>query len=503
MENITLATCSYNTPEVTLTMLRSFFNHHDSTNVLVCENSSNEDTIKLLEENKVSYIRNKGGLHAPSVDLLIENCKTDYMLLVDTDVIFLKNHEDIFKQFKSADLTLLGEICGDRGGKRLHKRVHPWHCFINVKNVKENKIKFYDYERQIKRDGSPIYDVGASFFEDIKKANLKIAHVKLEDIYYTHYEGMSWRTLKYGSKEGNIDVDPEATHNNEGLYNYGKMVEKLYMEEIPKYKNVTIKDKSNNSSLQENKISFLISLYVDSEDRLSNLDISVRNLKENFPDCEVILSELDKESKILNRYEGVTHIFTKTEDFFNKQKAYNIAARNSKYDIISLYDADVILEKSTVNKIRDLIGNKTIQIAYPYNGYFYDVPKEYHSVIDETKSVKCVDINKCKLLSDRSVGGVVFLDKKVFWEGGGGNQNFIGAGYEDNEIYERYKKLGYNIGRMNVPLFHLTHVRKETAFDYNPYNKQNEKEFLRIIKMTKDQLLEEIKTWNYEKSIIC
>jgi len=243
MDNITLATCSYNTPDVTITMLRSFFKHHESTNVLVCENSSNEDTVKILTENKVSFIRNKGGLHAPSVDLLIENCKTDYMLLVDTDVIFLKNHEDIFEQFKSANLTLLGEICGDRGGKRLHKRVHPWHCFINVKNVKENKIKFYDYERQIKRDGSPIYDVGASFFEDIKNANLKIAHVKLENIYYTHYEGMSWRTLKYGSKDGNIDVDPEATHNNEGLYNYGKMVEKLYMEEISKHKNSEIKAK--------------------------------------------------------------------------------------------------------------------------------------------------------------------------------------------------------------------------------------------------------------------
>ena len=243
MKNITLATCSYNTPDVTETMLRSFFSHHEETEVLVCENSSNEETTKILAENKVPFLINKGGLHAPSVDKLIEKCKTDYMLLVDTDVIFLKNHEDIFEQFKSANLTLLGEICGDRGGKRLHNRVHPWHCFINIKNVKEYGIKFYDYERQIKRDGSPIYDVGASFFEDIKNAKLKIADVKLEHSYYRHYEGMSWRTLKYGSKDGNIDVDPKATHNNKDLYNYGKMVESRYMNEISKYKNTTIKAK--------------------------------------------------------------------------------------------------------------------------------------------------------------------------------------------------------------------------------------------------------------------
>jgi hypothetical protein len=243
MENLTLATCSYNTPEVTITMLRSFFSHHGETNVLISENSSNEDTVTLLEENSVRFVRNKGGLHAPSVDKLIENCETDHMLLVDTDVIFLKNHEDIFEQFKSANLTLLGEICGDRGGKRLHNRVHPWHCFINIKNIKENNIKFYDYERQIKRDGSPIYDVGASFFEDIKKSGLKIGDVKLENLYYKHYEGMSWRTLKFGKNDGNIDVDPEATHNNVNLYNYGKMVENNYMNEISKYKKIAIKSK--------------------------------------------------------------------------------------------------------------------------------------------------------------------------------------------------------------------------------------------------------------------
>lgn len=243
MKNITLASCSYNTPVVTITMLKSFFNHHDETEVLICENSSNEETVNLLKKESVNYIRNKNGLHAPSVDILLNECKTDYMLLVDTDIIFLKNHLNIFNQVKNLDVTLLGEICGDRGGKRLHNRVHPWHCFINVKNIKENNIKFYDYNRQIKRDGSPIYDVGASFFEDIKKANLKIGSVKLQDNYFKHYEGMSWRTLKYGEKDGNIDVDQEATHNNIELYKYGKFIERMYNFEIETYKDIKINAK--------------------------------------------------------------------------------------------------------------------------------------------------------------------------------------------------------------------------------------------------------------------
>lgn len=241
MVNLTLATCSYNTPDITITMLKSFFKYHDTTTVLVCENSTDNKTKQLLNQYKVPYITNEGGLHAPSVDLLLQNCKTDYMLLVDTDIIFLQNHENIFKQFIEMDLTLLGEICGDRGGKKLYNRVHPWHCFVNVKYIKSNNIKFYDKNRLLKRDSEKIYDVGASFFEDIKKCNLKIGNINLQDKYYRHYEGMSWRTLKYGQEDGNIDIDKTATHNNVELYKYGLLIERMYQAEIKTYEDVTIK----------------------------------------------------------------------------------------------------------------------------------------------------------------------------------------------------------------------------------------------------------------------
>lgn len=243
MDNFTLAACSYNTPNVTETMLKSFFKHHGETEVLICENSTNEDMVNILQKHKVPFIRNKGGLHSPSVDILIDHCKTDYMLLVDTDVIFLQNHKKLIDQFLALDLTLMGEICGDRGGKSLHYRVHPWHCFIHVKNIKKFGIKFYDYQRLSKRDGTKIYDVGASFFEDIRKNKLKVGQVTVQDIYFKHYEGMSWRTLKYGKTEGNIDINANDTHNNSELYKYGKYVETMYKQEIDLYKHVQIKAK--------------------------------------------------------------------------------------------------------------------------------------------------------------------------------------------------------------------------------------------------------------------
>ena len=241
MKNITLASCSYNTPLVTLTMIKSFFHHHnEKVPVFICDNSTNEDTSELLTKHKIPFLRNVNGLHSPSVDVLINHCNTDYMLLVDTDVIFLKNHNTLLEQLIGMDLTLMGEVCGDRGGKRLHKRVHPWHCFINVKHIKQHNIKFYDSTRLSDPSSEIIYDVGSSFFEDIRKLKLNIGNCKLQDVYYKHYEGMSWRTQKYGLENGNIDIDPNTTHNDLNLYKYGMLVNRAYEKEIEKHKHVLI-----------------------------------------------------------------------------------------------------------------------------------------------------------------------------------------------------------------------------------------------------------------------
>ena len=79
--------------------LKTFINLHSNTKVLICENSSDETTSVFLNNKKIPFIRNKNGLHSPSVDLLINSVSTKYALLVDTDVLFLKNLDEIFQKF--------------------------------------------------------------------------------------------------------------------------------------------------------------------------------------------------------------------------------------------------------------------------------------------------------------------------------------------------------------------------------------------------------------------
>lgn len=230
MKNLTLLTCSYNTPLVTANMLKTFLHIHPGCKVLVSENSTNNDTVNIIEEAKIPYIRNYGGLHGPSVDVLFKVCTTRYALLVDTDIIFLQEHSSVFEQFKANDITLMGEIVGDRGGKKLYPRVNPWHCFIDLEKVKNHNINFFDlHKKQASTDR--IYDVGSTFFEDVKANKLRIADYNGNNYLYKHYEGMSWRVNKYGSVDGDIDIDNNATHSSKALYDYGKQILNMYIQE--------------------------------------------------------------------------------------------------------------------------------------------------------------------------------------------------------------------------------------------------------------------------------
>lgn len=248
-------------------------------------------------------------------------------------------------------------------------------------------------------------------------------------------------------------------------------------------------------------VSFLIAVCVDSEDRVSNLKTSTQYLKHHFPESEIIISELDKTSKLKNLFKNCNHIFTQSDDFFNKQKAYNIAAKESKNEIVVLYDADVVLGKNAILKSTELIESNQADIVWPYDGRFYDVPKIYHDTIKESNSIKNIELSKCELFSDRSVGGAVFFKKSVFFEGGGGNENFKGVGWEDNEIYERFRILNYNIVRLGTYLLHLNHQRKETSYNYNPFGQHNQTEFSRIVRKNKEQMLEEISKWKWIKNV--
>jgi hypothetical protein len=217
--------------------------HSNVQKAIICDNSTNEETSKLLNEHNIPYFTDPGGTHGCGVNKLIEKCTTKYALLVDTDIIFLKNHTSIFQKFKEMDLTLMGKVEGDRGGKLIHNRVNPWHCFINVDHIKEKNIIFFDEGRMRESfKTSKIYDIGSTFLEDIKSNKLKIGDIDLSTNYYYHLEGMSWYKNKYSNANGDTGIDFGGTHDN---YQYVELFNSKYtiFESIAsKYEGYNIKN---------------------------------------------------------------------------------------------------------------------------------------------------------------------------------------------------------------------------------------------------------------------
>jgi glycosyltransferase involved in cell wall biosynthesis len=171
--------------------------------------------------------------HGDAVNRAFEYITSKYVLLVDSDVLFLEDIEKPYKLFKDGGFALMGEVVGDRGGKSLYPRVNPWFCFIDLEQLKKHGIKFYDKERTDKsKNTERVYDIGSTMFEDVVNADLMVANVKLENKYFKHYEGMSWRVQKYNPDNGDTDIDNGGTHDNKALYEYGLKVQEQYNKDV-------------------------------------------------------------------------------------------------------------------------------------------------------------------------------------------------------------------------------------------------------------------------------
>ena len=160
-------------------------------------------------------------------------------------------------------------------------------------------------------------------------------------------------------------------------------------------------------------LDIIISLKVDSDDRINNLDIVMNYLQNNLR-CNIIISEQDTFPKLKDRYD-CDYVFTEADEFFNRQRGLNIGVTKSNAKVIAHYDADIIINIKQLLKSYQLINSDNYDMIYPYDGRFLDVPKEYHDMIDK---LELIPTDKCNLFNSNSVGGVVFFNRQVFLNGG-------------------------------------------------------------------------------------
>jgi len=242
-------------------------------------------------------------------------------------------------------------------------------------------------------------------------------------------------------------------------------------------------------------IDILIPLYLDHSDRIFNTKTVVKHLKsqgfKNIFIKEYHTTESPNEE--ISNLDGVNfyHKYITNFDNFNKMECVNELSNISSGEYVAIYDADVIIPRRAMVKTAELL-NSGVNVVYPYGGEFYNVPKDKFKDLESGK----ISLDDCELCNPCSYGGAVFFNRTIFEDGGMCNPNFKNVGFDDNEIFVRFSRLGYTIGRVEGPLLHLDHVRSNTSVENSAYLNHNMQIYNHILNCDINDLKNEIKIWN-------
>lgn len=244
-----------------------------------------------------------------------------------------------------------------------------------------------------------------------------------------------------------------------------------------------------------NNVDFILPVYIEHPDRLRNLIIILKYLKEIGANNVYVNEHYRDKPKVETLTTNYINKDITNDKFFNKMKCgnelFDIFSNNK---VVCLYDVDVLATKKDITEATNHLING-YDFAYPFNGYFYDIPIDIVDKLQQDLNTH-IDINRCTLFARESHGGCVMFTRDAFIEGGKLNPTFKNVGFDDDEINVRFLKLGYKKIRTASPLVHLTHYRGETSYNYNKFTEHNGQECHKITQMSVTDLKQYIKTWH-------
>ena len=269
-------------------------------------------------------------------------------------------------------------------------------------------------------------------------------------------------------------------------------------------------------------ITFMIHVRIDNEERMRNLKAIMLFYRKHcinvrffiIEDCPVDESQVDTQDLVNegcfteeDRY--VHHI---NEGNYERTLCYNEVAKIDDRPLIASLDTDVIIHPKYMYKAIRHMMQTGLAMVYPYSGKFIsimslDVKREFEESLDYNTLLKYTpkdwelyhNDGNIEVTHHHSVGGCVFFNREFYLKIGGYNPNFIGWGYEDNEIKYRLTTLGYKHGRIhddNAWLWHLLHDTDtaKTIRTENPHFNHNRQLSDRIMRMGKEEMQEYVKT---------
>ena len=249
-------------------------------------------------------------------------------------------------------------------------------------------------------------------------------------------------------------------------------------------------------------LSFLMPCRIESPDRLRNVISSVGYLAKNFPDCKIIIQEVDKQSVFREKViphltnffgkhpENISHRFEESKEaFFHKTRILNDLLLAADTDIVFNYDVDVVYPLSSYSTAYNMITQGGYDAVYTFGCGIYQWAVQYNEVVFHNFLKSGFDtsvLDSNSRLSPSVMGWGQMIKRQVQIDAGLWNENFISWGAEDCEFHYRIPALGYKVGRINDFVYHLDHSRTFNSHYNNPKFMDNH------------NLWQAIRTWDKE-----
>jgi hypothetical protein len=211
---------------------------------------------------------------------------------------------------------------------------------------------------------------------------------------------------------------------------------------------------------------FLFLIRLDSIQRLENLLAVIDYLHQKFETHIHILEASAYNNGVVKRLAGnkICYQYLKDKDpILYKTKYYNKMACEVDTPFLGIWDADVLVESTHIEKAIQFLRSGAADVVYPYNGKALDTGYILRDYYLNKRTINVLNRNKTKmnLLHDKLLYGCgIFIKKEKFIWAGMDNEIYYGWGNEDFDRFYKYETLRLNIYRTENCLFHLSHDRQ-------------------------------------------
>lgn len=248
-------------------------------------------------------------------------------------------------------------------------------------------------------------------------------------------------------------------------------------------------------------VTFTIPVKRDSADRAQNLELCIDFLQYYFH-TNIIVGEMDESMQLSHMEKKCDYRFWKINKLFRRTWMLNQMAREAQTPIVANWDCDVFADPKQIAESVERIRSGELEGCYPYDGRNFRAPRErMYQQFRATLAItdfKTIPYPKYQH-TVTSYGNAVIWNKAKFFEGGAENENFEDYGPEDYERWYRFNTLGYRVGRVKGPIFHMDHDEEKNGSKGHEKHKFNHEEYERLKRMSKLDMQREVQPWKWRK----